>query len=400
MNTRTRFNIQDILTNAFYQAPKFLNQGEFRKLSSDAKWLYTMLLDRNRLSIKNSWADANGDVYIIYQREHMAEDIGKSRNTITKIVNELKEFGLVEEIAQGHNRPNKIYVQTPIFTTENLFDPEAVADFANEQHEIAEVIQQQNQMKNISQSAQTLDAQNLCIQTPNICASGRTEFVHRDAQNLTPSNNNINNNNYSNTYPIQSYQPQHHQIQKTDGNGMDGFANMDAVHVYRKIIEDNIEYEYLLDNYEHEHGRINEMIDLILETVCTQAHTICIAKADHPAELVKSKFLKLTSCHIEYVIDSMQKNTTEIRNIKKYLLAALFNAPSTMSNYYASLFQHNNATKSQQKTQQPQQKSSIQSHNTGCETLEHLDRELRQQQLDKYANTPLPRGAHVQNPNI
>ena len=119
---------------------------------------------------------------------------------------------------------------------------------------------------------------------------------------------------------------------------------MSAFDVYREIIHDNIEYDYLLDRYKYDHDRIDEIVDLMLETICTARKTIRISSDDYPAELVKSKFLKLTSCHIEFVIDCMKKNTTDIRNIKKYLLAVLFNAPSTMDSYYTSLVAHDMAS--------------------------------------------------------
>ena len=93
----------------------------------------------------------------------------------------------------------------------------------------------------------------------------------------------------------------------------------------------------------YDHDRIDEIVDLILETVCTRRRTIRIAGDDYPAELVKSKFMKLDSEHIRFVLDCMRENTTKIRNIKQYLRAALFNAPSTIGNYYTSLVAHDMA---------------------------------------------------------
>ena len=121
-------------------------------------------------------------------------------------------------------------------------------------------------------------------------------------------------------------------------------ASKSAFDIYREIIQDNIEYDYLLDRYPHDHDRINEIVDLMLETICTARQTIRIASDDYPAELVKAKFLKLDSSHIEFVLDCLQKNTTEIRNIKKYLLAVLFNALSTIGSYYTSLVAHDMAS--------------------------------------------------------
>lgn len=114
----------------------------------------------------------------------------------------------------------------------------------------------------------------------------------------------------------------------------------DAYSVYEEIIKDNIEYDYLIQDRYLDRDRIEEILALILETVCTKRRTIRIAGDDHQAELVKAKFMKLNSEHIRFVLDCMQENTTKIRNIKQYMKAALFNAPSTIGSYYTSLVSH------------------------------------------------------------
>ena len=120
--------------------------------------------------------------------------------------------------------------------------------------------------------------------------------------------------------------------------------SLSAFEIYRDIIKDNIEYEYLSrDNKRFDKDRLDEIVDLMLETVCTARKTIRVAGDDYPAEIVKSKLLKRTSSHIEFVFDCMRENTTKIRNIKKYLLAVLFNAPSTMDSYYTALVAHDMA---------------------------------------------------------
>ena len=119
-----------------------------------------------------------------------------------------------------------------------------------------------------------------------------------------------------------------------------GTEAADAYSVYEEIIKDNIEYNILLQDMKFDHDRLNEIVDIILETVCTSRKKIRIAGDDYPAELVKSKFMKLDSEHIRFVLDCMQENTTKIRNIKQYMKAALFNAPSTIGSYYTSLVSH------------------------------------------------------------
>ena len=109
---------------------------------------------------------------------------------------------------------------------------------------------------------------------------------------------------------------------------------------YRELILENIEYDILIQNERMDRDRLNELVELMVDTVCSRRETIRIAWDDYPAEVVKSRFLKLNSSHIEYVLDRMRENTTYVRNIKKYLLAALYNAPVTMDSYYTSLVSH------------------------------------------------------------
>ena len=121
-------------------------------------------------------------------------------------------------------------------------------------------------------------------------------------------------------------------------------ARQSAVEIYREIIKDNIDYDILMQDSRADRERLDEILDLILETVCTSRKQIRIAGDDYPAELVKAKFMKLNSEHIRFVLDCMRENTTKIRNIKQYLRAVLFNAPSTIDNYYTALVAHDMAS--------------------------------------------------------
>ena len=120
-------------------------------------------------------------------------------------------------------------------------------------------------------------------------------------------------------------------------------ATQSAVEIYREIIKENIEYDHLLHHSKIDPEELDGILELLVETVCTARKTIRVAGDDYPAELVKAKLLKLNSGHIEFVMDCMRQNTTKIRNIKKYLLAVLFNAPSTMGSYYTALVAHDMA---------------------------------------------------------
>jgi len=120
-------------------------------------------------------------------------------------------------------------------------------------------------------------------------------------------------------------------------NGMD---SMDAMDVYRNIISENIGYEYLCQQYKFSIDIIDEILELMLETVCTTKKTIRIGGEDKPSEVVKSRMLKIDQNHIEYVLEALGKNTTEVRNIRSYLLTTIYNAPATIGNYYKALVNH------------------------------------------------------------
>jgi len=109
---------------------------------------------------------------------------------------------------------------------------------------------------------------------------------------------------------------------------------------YRELILENIEYDYLCREFATYREDLDEIVELMVETVCARRKTTRIAGSDFPHEVVRSRFLKLDSEHIRFVMDSLQKNTTEVRNMKQYLLTVLFNAPTTISNHYTSQVNH------------------------------------------------------------
>lgn len=154
--------------------------------------------------------------------------------------------------------------------------------------------------------------------------------------NKDRSTKDLLNTDVSSTYSI-PFQKEAAAPQERKGNG---YTSMDAVRAYEEVIKDNIKYPYLIQDKSVDKGMLDEIVSLMLETVCTRRKMIRIAGDDYPAELVKSKFMKLNSSHIRFVLDCMHQNTTKIRNIKKYLLAVLFNAPNTIDSYYTALVNH------------------------------------------------------------
>ena len=163
--------------------------------------------------------------------------------------------------------------------------------------------------------------------------------------NLPKKDKSITDLSNTDSVPILSSKPfpfDGNAAEPTERNGKEA-ATESAVEIYREIIKDNIDYDVLKQSNRLDGDRIDEIVDLILETVCTARKTLRIAGDDYPAELVKSKFLKLDHSHIEFVLDCMKQNTSKIRNIKQYLRAVLFNAPSTIDNYYTALVAHDMA---------------------------------------------------------
>ena len=120
------------------------------------------------------------------------------------------------------------------------------------------------------------------------------------------------------------------------GAGYDGMGYEEA----REIVRENIEYDILVQDPRQDREQLDEVVELISETLCSRRQTIVVAGDEYPSEMVKEKLLRITASHIEYVFDCLKQNTTYVRNIKKYLLAMLFNAPSTINGYYAALVAH------------------------------------------------------------
>lgn len=112
------------------------------------------------------------------------------------------------------------------------------------------------------------------------------------------------------------------------------------IDMYREIIKENIGYDYLLSDLPYDHDRLEEILELLVETVCSTKKYIRVAGSDYPAEVVRSRLLKLDMEHIKFVFDCLKENTTKIRNIKQYLLTTLYNAPTTIGSYYSALVQH------------------------------------------------------------
>lgn len=268
---------------SFYRIPKVLfTEERFRSVSAEAKVLYGLLLDRMSLSCKNGWLDRAGRVYIIFTIEEVMTALGCADQKAGKLLHELEsKCRLIERKRQGLGKPNLIYVKN---------------------------------------------------------------FVEKDVDNTsgssTPSpesrSNNTENNDtdFSDTdsFPFTSFRRDH---------GREAKGNEAALRErYRELIAENIAYDALLTDYPYEQDTLEEILELLVDVVCTTKSSVRISGDDKPAEVVRNRFLKLNSEHIRFVVGGLKENTTRIRNMRQYLLATLYNAPLTIGNYYRSLVSH------------------------------------------------------------
>ena len=284
---------------SFYRIPKALFKNDyFRGLSSDAKILYGLMLDRMSLSIKNQWFDHENRAYIYFSIEDIMELLNCGRNKAVKSLQELddeKGIGLIEKRRQGFGKVTIIYVKSFI------------------QEECEE--QKKEKPKMVKFTNQT------SVEEEKI------EEVYISNSN----NTNINNTNLS--------ENKSNHIVSADGMGSEE-DEMETLHAYQSLIKENLDYDSLLVSHPHDKNQIDEIVDLIVETVMCKSDKVLIASNWYSGALVRGKFMKLDYSHVEYVLHCLEGNTSKIKNIKKYLLAALFNAPSTISGYYRAEVNH------------------------------------------------------------
>lgn len=305
---------------SFYRIPKALFQNDyFRTLSSDAKILYGLMLDRMSLSIKNQWFDEKNRAYIYFSIEDIMELLNCGRNKAIKSMQELDKengIGLIEKKRQGFGKTNIIYVKSFMMREEKTkLENAAIEKFTfqtDEQKETDTEVYKTNFKKSQKQTSRSPE---------------------NKLQEVYISNSNNNNSSYNKKSDIESY-PITSEENRLDSD------NKAYVQAYEELVKENIDYESLLISHPVQKELIQGIYEMILETVLCQNEKILIASNWYPAELVKSKFLKLNHSHIEYVLECFGRNTTKVKNIKKYMLAALFNAPSTIDGYYTAEVNH------------------------------------------------------------
>ena len=313
---------------SFYRVPRLLIKDErFKDLSSDAKLLYGLMLDRMALSMKNGWIDEERRAYIYYTLDNIMEDLGCAKEKCSKVLAELdskKGIGLIQKKRQGLGKPDMIYVM----------------NFAS--------IQPEKEEKRSAGSASDTDVStevrksNFKKYENRTSRSSGTEPQEVRFPNPNYNNTNYNNQNYNDvsyTNPInQSVADVDNPVAQEKEDTMD---RIDETAAYMALIRDNIEYEHHMkyDQY-GDKEMYEEIYETICDVVCVKREKIRINGEEYPYEIVKSRFLKLNSSHVEYVIRCMKDATTKITNIRAYLITALYNAPSTMSHYYQQAVQY------------------------------------------------------------
>ncbi len=363
----------------FLRIPKnIITDKVFAGLSLPAKLLYGLLLDRMSLSMKNKWFDEDNRVYIIYQIKEIMSDLSLSEKMAIKHLKELEEFGLVEKRRRGFGLPSILYVKSFILPDESdkeytksdendIVKEESAPENASQSQEINRTVDLGSSRTVEMGSSRAVDlGRSRTVETGSsrTVDLGRSRTTQKEVQELPDrgalknktnmSNNYINNtkinktksNNNQSNHILSDHGEKCAQTKESsaDNKTMDGirfeYDKKTQVRGYEKVIKMKVDYDYLIDRHPHEKERIDGMIEIMVETLVSDSDYINIGGTDYPKELVKSKLLKLDSSHIEYVMMCMDNNTTKIHNIRKYLLAALFNAPSTIDSYYMSLVNH------------------------------------------------------------
>ena len=277
---------------SFYRIPKILfSQDKFWNVSTDAKLLYGILLDRMNLSARNGWMDEAGRVYIIFTIEEIKESLGCAEKKAVKLLDELeKKAELIERKRQGLGKPNLIYVK-------NFISESVERQFLNCQNDNSATFQ--NTIQDLSKA----QGNNTDIKNTDLS----------DTNSIFPSGD----------------------CGKENGN--------EEYQQYYQYFYEQLGMEYLQKDYPYDVDRLENILELVVETVCSKRQIIRIGGDDRPIEVVKSRFMKLDSEHIRYVMDCFKENTTKIRNIRQYVLASLYNAPATMGSYFDALVRHDMA---------------------------------------------------------
>lgn len=352
---------------SFYRIPRMLIKDKrFSGLSSDAKILYGLMLDRMALSIRNEWQDEDDRTYIIYTIEQIMEDLNCGKNKAIRVIAELDAddgIGLVERVRRGLGKPDIIYVKNFVgierVPDEDYSGKSGSVDNSGEEkqpinpHKHTEVSKAnfkrfQNETsgspKSKPQEVSKPNFKKSENETSGSCKNKLQEVSKEDSIKNNKSNTDMNytdynQNNVSENNPINlsvwtEYSGGHGSID-TERDRM-----MERITATRELIKNNIYYSDLIVSHPHERARIDELVEIMVDACTSESRTIRIGKEDKPQVLVQSRFEKYDYSMMEYVLSCLSDNTTKVHNIKNYLLTTLYNAPLTMDNYYSAEVNH------------------------------------------------------------
>ena len=269
---------------SFFRIPKALFQEQqFQDLSTDAKTLYGILLDRMSLSVKNEWFDKKGRVFIIFTIEDVKRTLRCADNKAIKLLRELEKFGLIERKRRGQGKPCLVYVKN--FSAESS-----------------------------KESVKNRDNDDSCG-SKIACQDPVKSRGIKKKENKTEMNN---------TNPILS----------------DESEKMKNRELLEEYFSHSLEIDLLLRLYPDDEDTLYQIVNLLVDTCATNRKLLHIAGDDKPAEVVRSRFMKLNADHIRFVLKCLAENSSPIRNMKQYLLASLYNAPTTMQLSYQNQTNH------------------------------------------------------------
>ena len=269
---------------SFFRIPKALFQEQrFQDLSTDAKILYGILLDRMNLSVKNEWFDKKGRVFIIFTIEDVKRTLRCADNKATRLLRELEKFGLIERKRRGQGKPCLVYVKN--FSAESS-----------------------------KESVKNRDNDDSCG-SKIACQDPVKSRGIKKKENKTEMNN---------TNPILS----------------DESEKMKNRELLEEYFSHSLEIDLLLRLYPDDEDTLYQIVNLLMDTCATNRKLLHIAGDDKPAEVVRSRFMKLNADHIRFVLKCLAENSSPIRNMKQYLLASLYNAPTTMQLSYQNQTNH------------------------------------------------------------
>ena len=304
---------------SFYRIPKtLLTDPRYKSVSIEAKVLYGLLLDRMSLSVKNNWMDIEKRIYIYFTLENVMCMMDCGHNKAVRLFAELDSTGLIERVKQGQGRPTRIYVKNFILPPLPAPAPEPEPS-------------EDGQTSSFGKSApaqEVLDSQTGKSAIPE---TGSLDFP-KGAANKTEKNKTDLNDTDPSIFP-----PTPAPFARARPKSR---MRMDEMDRYRELIKENIDYDLLLTEHPYDEETLAGYVELMVEVCCSRRDFIRIAGEEVATGVVKSRFLKLGHEHIAYVLDSLSQNTTLVKNIKAYTLAALYNAPTTIGQYYAPLVSH------------------------------------------------------------